>query len=112
VLVLETIGEHVEGLAKAAALIPGMEWLAEIDLEDIAPQAGFESKKEPDKELPCRLYAVMTNQQSMDRLIGLWNEWDSSKRAKRNFGPFKSLFANLLKVRRRKAGRRFLRHRE
>lgn len=102
VLVLETVGEHVEGLAKAAALIPGMEWLAEMDLEDVAPQAGFESEKEPSKELTCRLYAVMTNQQSMDRLIGLWNDWcqDPSKRAKRHFGPFKNLFVNLLNLRR------------
>ncbi|MFV1967514.1 MAG: S8 family peptidase [Pirellulaceae bacterium] len=102
VLVLETIGEHVPGLAKAAARFPGMEWLAEMDLEDVAPQAGFESDREPDKELPCRLYAVMTNQQSMDRLVGLWNEWcqDPSKRAKRNFGPFKNLFINLLNLRR------------
>lgn len=102
VLVLETIGEHVAGLAKAAAQIPGMEWLAEMDLEDVAPQAGFESEKDSEKHLPCRLYAVLTNQQSMDRLIGLWNEWiqDPGKRAKRNFGPFKSLFVNLLKLRR------------
>ena len=43
VLVLETIGEHVQGLgAKAASQIPGMEWLAEMDVEDIAPEAGFE----------------------------------------------------------------------
>jgi hypothetical protein len=102
VLVLETIGEYVEGFAKAAAQIPGMEWLAEMDLEDIAPQAGFESEKEPDKELPCRLYAVMTNQQAMDRLLGLWNDWcrDPSKRARRNFGPFKNVFVNLLNLRR------------
>lgn len=102
VLVLETIGDRVQGLAKAAAQIPGMEWLAEMDLEDVAAQAGFQSEKEPEKPLPSRLYAVMTNQQAMDRLIGLWNDWyqDPSKRAKRNFGPFKNLFVNLLNLRR------------
>ncbi len=104
VLVLETVGEHVEGLAKAAAQIPGMEWLAEMDLEDIEPEAGFEREKEKDKGklLPCRLYAVMTNQQAMDRLVGLWNDWhhNPSKRAKKNFGPFKNLFINLRDLRR------------
>jgi len=104
VLVLETIGERVEGLAKAAAQIPGMEWLAEIDLDDVAPEAGFEHEKEKDRDkpLPCRLYAVLTNQQAMDRLIGLWNQWlrDPSQRAQRNFGPFKNLFINLRDLRR------------
>jgi hypothetical protein len=104
VLVMEIIGDQVEGLAKAAAQIPGMEWLAEMELDDVAPQAGFEREKEQDKEkpLPCRLYAVMTNHQAMDRLIGLWNDWlrDPSQRAKRNFGPFKKLFVNLHDLRR------------
>lgn len=104
VLVLETIGERVDGLAKAAAQIPGMEWLAEMDVEDVEPQAGFEWEKQKDKDkpLPCRLYAVMTNQQAMDRLIGLWNDWchDPAKRAKRNFGLFKNLFLNLRDLRR------------
>lgn len=53
VLVLETIGERVEGLAKAAAQIPGMEWLAEMELEDAAPDGGFENERDPEKPLPC-----------------------------------------------------------
>ncbi len=102
VLVLETIGDHVENLAKAAAQIPGMEWLAEMDLADAAAHDGFEVDGEPDKPLACRLYAVMTNQRAMDQLIGLWNDWcqDPAKQAKRNFGPFKNLFVNLRDVRR------------
>ena len=102
VLVLETIGEHVQGLAKAAAQIPGMEWLAEMDVDDAPPEAGFEDEEHPEKQLPRRLYAVMTNQQAMDRLIGLWNDWcqDPSKRARPNFGPFKNLFVNLRDLRR------------
>jgi hypothetical protein len=102
VLVLETIGEQVEGLAKAAAQIPGLEWLAEIDLGDVEPEAGFESETDSTKLLSCRLYAVMTNQSAMDRLIGLWDNWCKApeNRAKRNFGPFKKLFENLKDLRR------------
>lgn len=102
VLVLETIGDTVEGLAKAAVQIPGLEWLAEMDLDDVEPFAGFQDEEAPDKPLTCRLYAVMTNQQAMDQLVGLWNDWcfDPSRRARRNFGPFKKLFENLRDVRR------------
>ncbi len=102
VLVLETIGEHVQGLAKAASQIPGMEWLAEMDVEDLVPESGFEDETDSEKRLPCRLYAVMTNQQGMDRLLGLWSDWcsDPAKRARPNFGPFKNLFVNLRDLRR------------
>jgi hypothetical protein len=102
VLVLETIGEHVQGLAKAAAQIPGMEWLAEMDVGDVTPEAGFENETKPESPLSCRLYAVMTNQRAMDQLVALWNDWceDSTKRAKKNYGPFKNLFVNLRDLRR------------
>lgn len=102
VLVLETIGEHVTGLAEAVRQIPGMEWLAEMDLDDVIPEGGFADEDNQGRELACRLYAVMTNQQGMDRLLGLWNEWtaDPAKRAERNFGPFKNLFINLRDLRR------------
>jgi len=102
VLVLETIGDHAQGLAKAAAQIPGMEWLAEMDLEDVAPEVGFENETTPGSSLPCRLYAVMTNQQAMTRLVALWDDWcqDPTKRAKKNYGPFKNLFVNLRDLRR------------
>lgn len=102
VLVLETIGETVEGLAKAAEQIPGLEWLAEMDLDDVEPFGGFKDEEAPDKPLTCRLYAVMTNQQAMDQVVGLWNDWckDPGKRARRNFGPFKRLFENLRDLRR------------
>lgn len=102
VLVLETISESVEGLAKACEQIPGLEWLAEMDLDDVSPEAGFEDQKEPNGLLSCRLYAVMTNQQAMDQLISLWNAWWSNpaERARQNFGPFKKLFINLRELRR------------
>ncbi len=102
VLVLETIGDTVEGLAKACEQIPGLEWLAELDVDDVDPIAGFKNEKHPEQELTCRLYAVMTNQESINRLIGLWDDWcsDPGKQAQRNFGPFKNLFINLRELRR------------
>ncbi len=102
VIVLETIGESVEGLTRAAQQVPGLEWLAELDLEDVDPDFGFGDEASPDKKLPCRLYAVMSNQQAMQQLVSLWGDWcaDPTKRARPNFGPFKNIFVHLKDVRR------------
>ena len=102
VVVFETIGETVDGLAKAAEQIPGLEWLAETDMDDVAPASGFADQENPDEALTCRLYAVMTNQQAMDSLIRLWDNWckDPTEKAKLKFGPFKNLFINLRELRR------------
>jgi hypothetical protein len=102
VVVFETLGISVDGLAKAAAMIPGLEWLSEIDLEDADPGDGFEDEEHPGEKLSRRLYALMTNQQSITQLLGLWSNWCAhpDERAKRNFGPFKTLFIYLKDVRR------------
>ncbi len=102
VLVFETIGEHVENLAKAISKVPGLEWLSEFDLEDVAPQEGFSNKKAPDEDIPCRLYAVMANQHGITKLLSLWNEWHTNpdKRATTGFGPFKNVFIHLRDLRR------------
>ena len=45
-LVLETIGS-IENFIRAVEKISGLEWLAEYELEDIAPQYGFEDEESP-----------------------------------------------------------------
>lgn len=82
--------------------IPGLEWLAEIDLEDAAPVYGFSDAKDATKPVPRRLYALFTNQQAMTSLLTLWSAWlsDPSKRASTGFGPFKNLFVHLADIRR------------
>ena len=69
---LEALTGSVADVAKAAARIPGLEWLAERDLEDVLPEFGFENEKEPDTAVPRRLYALMSNQQAMDQLLVLF----------------------------------------
>ena len=88
VIVLETVGDAVEGLAIATAKVPGLEWLAEMDLDDVAPIGGFQDAKDPDKKLTCRLYAVMSNQRAMQRLLSLWDQWCATpdKTGARGFG--------------------------
>jgi len=102
VIVLETLTGSVADVAKAAARIPGLEWLAERDLEDVLPEFGFENEKEPGTTVPRRLYALMSNQQAMDQLLVLWRDWtqNPTQRAKHGFGPFKHVFELLRDVRR------------
>ncbi len=106
VLVFETLGTSVEGVAKAAIKIPGLEWLAELDLDDLAPVAGFVDPNDPSQDLKHRLYALMSNQQAMDDLLRFWQEWkknpnvDARKKPWHGFGPFKNLFMHLLDLRR------------
>ena len=78
VIVLETLGTSVEQVAKAAAKIPGLEWLAERDLEDAQPQYGFQNEKDAAATLAVRLYALFTNQQAMNALLGLWEQCELS----------------------------------
>src|SRR4051794_40696591 len=94
VIVLETIGEAVDDLAKAAAQVPGLEWLTEIELEDCAPSDGFEDEKNAAKPLTHRLSALMSNQKAMTQLIPLWKNGCAkpTEEARRNFGPFKNIF--------------------
>lgn len=101
-IVLETLTSAVQDVAKAAARIPGLEWLAERDLDDVDPEFGFENEHSPDEAVPRRLYALMSNQQALDQLLVLWREWtqNPTRRAKHGFGPFKQLFALMRDIRR------------
>ncbi|NQU75832.1 MAG: S8 family peptidase [Planctomycetes bacterium] len=100
VIVLEVIDDIVD-LAKAAEKVPGLEWLTELDLDDIEPADGFVITDEPDQKVPLRLFALMTNQQAMQQMIGLWDQWSQhpEKRATKGFGPFKNVFKQLWDVR-------------
>ena len=44
VVVLETVGQ-IQGFIKAVEKIPGLEWLGEYEIDDIAPVHGFEMKE-------------------------------------------------------------------
>jgi hypothetical protein len=102
VIVLETLTSAVDNVSKAASKIPGLEWLAERDLDEVEPEFGFQDEKAPEKLVPRRLYALFSNQQAMDQLVRLWRDWcvEPNKRASTGFGPFKNLFIHLRDIRR------------
>lgn len=101
VIVLVAAG-NLTDVARAAARIPGLEWLAELDLEPFEQDEYSSNADDAEAKIPQRLFALMSNQQAMDHLVALWGAWhsDPSKRAQRHFGPFKQLFVHLRDLRR------------
>lgn len=103
VIVFEVAGAVVDRLSWAAEAIEGLEWLSEYDLEDMEPDNDFkwDAEDEEDGAIKQRLYAVMSNQRAMQTLINAWDDWAAhpDARAKKRFGPFKSLFRYLKDVR-------------
>ncbi len=100
VLVLETIGP-VQNFINAVKKIEGLEWLGEFELDDIAPDCGFEDEKKPQKSLRGQLFLVMTDQQAQQRLLGLYHRWHQNQNIQFPAGlaPFKHAFEHLHTIR-------------
>ena len=102
-VVLETVGT-VENFVRAVEQIPGMEWLAEIEKEDILPDEDFfdlSTKGEPrrDKPLGGRLFMIFLNQDALEQMLSLWKAWQEGGRLSRRQGPWGAVFRQLLDVR-------------
>ena len=100
VLVLETIGT-VDNFVRAVENIPGLEWLADYELDDIAPAHGFEDEEKPDKHLKGQIFLVMTEQRALhelQRLFGLWREAPDTS-FPRGLAPLRHAFRYLHTIR-------------
>jgi hypothetical protein len=99
-LVLETIGS-VDRFINAIRKVPGLEWLGEIELDEIAPVHGFEDQKDPQKQLKGQIFLVMTDQRALRELQSLFNNWQQNHAAKFPSGlaPLKQAFAYLHTIR-------------
>ena len=103
VVVLETVGT-VDGFIHAVENVPGMEWLAEIDEEDIPPDDDFFTPSETGeartgKALRGRLFVVFANQDALQQMLSLWIAWQSEEGLPRGLGRWKTLFQQLRDVR-------------
>ncbi len=103
VVVLEMVGT-VDEFIRAVEAVPGMEWLAEIEAEEIPPDDDFfaltgDGEARPDKALRGRVFMVFTNQVALRQMISLWNEWRSDGRLPQGLGRWKTLFQQLRDVR-------------
>ncbi len=102
VLVFETIGD-VNGVLTAIKHTEGLEWMGEIEIEDIDASEDFhfaEKAKESNK-LSGRLFLTMTNERAMREMLSLWNLYsdDPDVEFKRGFSGFKVLFKHLSNIR-------------
>ena len=102
-MVLETVGT-VDDFIRAVERVPGMEWLAEVEDEEIPPDDDFfaladDGEARPDKTLRGRIFMVFANQAALRQMISLWEEWQSNQKMPRNFGKWKTLFQQLRDVR-------------
>lgn len=99
-LVLETIGS-VDGFIKAIKKVPGLEWLGEFEIDDIAPDYGFEDEKDPQKLLKGQLFLVMTDHRALQELQSLFNNWQQNPNTgfPRGLAPLKQAFAHLRTIR-------------
>lgn len=168
VLVMETIGE-IEDFARAVRAIPDLEWLAEIDTDEIEPDENFYQKPKigkrifykkieeidtkqssqiwgvleqeafidengfltdknieefvsfipddirelgqqiidvlkraatPSEVFSGRLFLSMSNRQTMEQILSLWNQWDTRRRLPRGYQKWSEVFSNLKALRR------------
>jgi len=103
VVILETIGS-VDGFISAVQKVIGMEWLGEVEKEDIPPDDDFfalNKKKEPQKDKPLRgrLFLVLTNQRALSELLSLWDRWKAGQELPRGLRKWRSIFEQLRDVR-------------
>lgn len=99
VIVFETVGS-VNNFMKAARHIQGLDFLGEWDIEDISPDEDFYHEARPQAKLPGRLFLVMSNQQALQQLLRLWENYQAGGSAPRGFAPFYEAFQHLRDVRR------------
>jgi hypothetical protein len=101
ILVIETVGS-IENFANAVKRIDGLEWMGEIEIDEITPDEEFYDETKPDKELSGRLYLVLTNQQALEQMLSLWRRYqeDPTMQFEHGLTKFRDVFLNLKSLRR------------
>ena len=103
VLVLETVGS-VEDFAKAVEKVEGLEWLAEYEQPDVAPDEDFfetdtDDKRRDDRQLGSRLFLVSANQSGLREVLSLWHRWKAGDEFERGLMKWDKVFSRLRDVR-------------
>jgi hypothetical protein len=99
VVVFETNGT-VKDLYETVARTPGLEWLAEEDVRDLAPDEDFFIADKPDKPVNAQLYLVLFNQQALEQLLSLWRSWCADTRLPEEHRGWLDVFRQLRDIRR------------
>jgi hypothetical protein len=101
VLVIETVGS-IDNFANAVKRIAGLDWMGEIEIDEIKPDEDFYDEEKPDKELSGRLYLVMTNQTALSQMLSLWKQYQETPDMVFGYGltKFRDVFLHLKDIRR------------
>ena len=99
VLVFETNGP-VKDLYEVVSRTPGLEWLADEDLRDLAPDEDFFVAGKPTKKIGAQVYLVLFNQTAIEQLLGLWKQWCANAAVPATHRQWLALFRQLRDIRR------------
>ena len=89
---------QIDGLQNAINKISGLEWLAEMDVEDIELHDLYD--EQTGKQIKGgRFYLLSSNKQATDRLLGLWNQCKAGEKPEHGYGKFKEVFQYLITLR-------------
>lgn len=101
VIVFETIGT-VDNFVTAIRNTEGLEWMGEIEIDDLPPSDDFYDTESPDRNLSGRLFLTLTNQRALNEMLSLWSQYsaDPNFQFRRGLGGFKALFKRLKNIRR------------
>jgi hypothetical protein len=101
VLVIETVGS-IDNFSNAVKRITGLEWMGEIEIDEITPDEDFYDETKPEKDLSGRLYLVMSNQRALVEMLSLWQRYQANPTMQFEHGltKFRDVFLNLKNIRR------------
>ena len=103
-LVIEIIGS-VENFANAVKRVPGLEWMGEIEIDEIAPDEDFyyvdKAGERTTTALKGRLYLVMSNQKALTEILNLWKRYQANPNMTFDHGltKFRDVFQYLKDIR-------------
>ena len=106
VIVFEIAGAVTDFL-KAISRVPGLEFMAERDVDFEADddfvlmqtKKGQEPRERRDKAVPGRLYLALPDVEALRQLVALWERWRKGHAMERGFAPFAHLFGQLRDLR-------------
>lgn len=99
ILVLETVGS-IKDFMNAIRRIEGLEWMGELETEFEADEDFFVEEK-PQKALGGYIYLVLSNQQALNSLKSLWEQYVTNPQIRFQHGQnkWKLLFNQLRNIR-------------
>ena len=94
----------VDDFLKATRRVTGLEWLAELDADDVDADDDFyatteKGKRNPDAPVPRRLFLVFVNHEALTQLISLFRRFEKDEKMPSGSAPWRHVFKQLKAVR-------------